>query len=150
MDELNKIDLIRERMGVSYREAKEAIEEAGGDLVEALIKLEERTVHGWSDQLHGKGEAVVDSVKTYIKKGNRTKIRLKKGEKTLAEFPVTIGAIGIVAALASTPVAIAAGVGAVAALANKVSMEIQKPDGETKVVSLEKHRNSREDENVDF
>ncbi len=39
---LDKIDLLKERANVSYREAKEALEANDGDLVEALIYLEEK------------------------------------------------------------------------------------------------------------
>jgi len=139
-EELHKIDVIRERTSISYREAKELLDECGGNLIEALIKAEEKKDHGWSDKFLEAGEEVVTQAKTYINKGNKTSIRLKRGEKTIAKFPATVGALGIVAALASPAVAIAAGIGAVAAVANKVSLEIEKPDGETKVVSLNKHR----------
>ena len=37
---LEQIDFLRERANVSYREAKEALEETGGDIVEALVMLE--------------------------------------------------------------------------------------------------------------
>ena len=36
---LEKIDAIRERMDVGYKEAREALEQAGGDLVEALVLI---------------------------------------------------------------------------------------------------------------
>ncbi|GKT27164.1 DUF4342 domain-containing protein, partial [Aduncisulcus paluster] len=38
---LEKIDLLKERANVGYKEAKEALEQCDGDLVEALIWLEE-------------------------------------------------------------------------------------------------------------
>lgn len=40
-EELEKIDMIVERMGVSYKEAKEALEKSGGSVVDALIYIEE-------------------------------------------------------------------------------------------------------------
>lgn len=139
-EELRNIDVIRERMGISYREAKEVLDECGGDLVEALIKAEEKKDYRWSDKFIEAGEGLVAQAKVYIDKGNKTSIKLKRGDKTIVKFPATVGALGIVAALASAPVAIAAGIGAVAAVANKVSMEIEKPDGDTKVISMDKHR----------
>lgn len=144
MDQLEKIDVIRERTGVSYREASEALQEAGDDLVQALIIAEEKQTRGWPDRLFGKSGDLVDKAKTYISKGNKTKIKLKKDNKTIAEFPATIGAFGLIAALASAELAVIAGVGTVAAVANKVTLEIEKADGETKVVSLCKHRQERE------
>jgi len=142
-DELKKIDIIRERMGISYREAQEALEEAGGNLIEALIKAEERRDRNWSDKLLDKGEEVAGQVKEYIHKGNRTKVKLKRGEETLVEFPATVGAFGILAMLASAELAIAVGVGAVAAVVNNVSLEIEKPGGETKVISIDRLRNGK-------
>ena len=37
---LEKIDIVRERTGASYSEAKEALEACGGNVVDALIYLE--------------------------------------------------------------------------------------------------------------
>ncbi len=142
-DELKKIDLVRERMGISYREAREILEASGWDLVEALVKAEENKAKGWGNILYEAGEEIAGQVKTYFNKGNRTKIKLKRGEKTIVEFPATVGVLGIVAALASTELAVAAGIGTVAAIAKKVSLEIEKPDGETKVISLDRHREER-------
>lgn len=140
LGELEKIDIIKERMGVSYREAQEALENAEGDLIQALIMLEENKGHGWTESLIEQGDKVAGHIKTYINHGNKTKVKLKKGDKTIAEFPATAGILGIVATLASTQLALVAGIGAVAAVAKKVHLEIEKPDGDTKVVSLDKHR----------
>ena len=40
MDALEKVDRLRERANVSYEEAKEALEQAGGDLLDAMVILE--------------------------------------------------------------------------------------------------------------
>ncbi len=149
MNELEKIEVIRERMGVSYREAKEALDQSGGDVVQALIWLEGKPDNRWSEKLIDRGGEAVEQLKTYINKGNRTRVKLKRGDKTIAEFPATAGVIGIVAALASTPIAIAAGIGAAAAVANKVYLEIEKSDGGTKVISLNR-RKDEGDSDVDF
>ncbi|MEG3071270.1 MAG: hypothetical protein RQM92_11040 [Candidatus Syntrophopropionicum ammoniitolerans] len=39
-NELDKIDILRGRLDISYKEAKEALDAAGGNVVEALINLE--------------------------------------------------------------------------------------------------------------
>lgn len=144
-DELRKIDLIRERMDISYREAKELLDEAQGDLVEALVKAEGRKGRSWADKLGEKGQELVGQVQTYIDKGNQTRIKFKQGDRTLFELPATLGVLGVAAALASTELAVAAGIGAVAAITNKVSLEIEKPDGDTKVISLARHGENRDD-----
>lgn len=144
-DELSKIDMIRDRMGISYREAKEILDEAEGDLVKALIMAEEKRDRGWGDRVLKTGEEVVGQVKKYINQGNKTRVKVKKGDKTLAEFPASVGVLGIAAALASTELALVAGIGAVAALAKNVFMEIEKPDGETKVISLNRKREDKQE-----
>ena len=42
MDELDRIDILRRRTGLGYAEAKALLDEAGGDVVEALIRYEKR------------------------------------------------------------------------------------------------------------
>lgn len=144
-DELSKIDVIRERMDISYREAKKMLDEAEGDLVEALVRAEALKARGWTDRLVEAGQDLAGQVKTYIDKGNQTKVKFKQGDKTLFELPATLGVLGVAAALASTELAVVAGIGAMAAIANKVSLEVQKPDGDTKAVSLDRHREKKDD-----
>ena len=43
---LENVDLIVERTGVSYAEAKEALEKANGDVVDAIILIEKVDPHG--------------------------------------------------------------------------------------------------------
>ena len=38
---LEKIELVKDRTGVSYKEAKEALEAADGSVVDAIIAIEE-------------------------------------------------------------------------------------------------------------
>ena len=38
---LEKIELVKDRTGVSYKEAKEALEDADGSVVDAIINIEE-------------------------------------------------------------------------------------------------------------
>ena len=42
MDLLNKVELLREKANITYEEAKSVLDEAGGDLLEAMIILERR------------------------------------------------------------------------------------------------------------
>jgi hypothetical protein len=130
---LNKIDILRERMEISYREAKEYLDETGGDLVQALIRAEECGARCWSKTIAEKGDEFKNHVSTYISKGNKTKVRIKRDDKTLAEFPATIGVLGIIGTLASTQLAVIAGIGVAAAAVNRVSLEIEKPEEESKV-----------------
>lgn len=120
---LEKIDKIRERTGISYKEAKEVLMKHNGDVLEALIDLEE-SKHTWSDNLSSKGEAVIESLREILRKGNVTKIVVKKDGDTIMNLPVTAGAIGAILALPVTAL------GLTAALVSKCSIEITKEDGE--------------------
>lgn len=93
---LEKIDIIRERTGVTYREAKDALERAGGNVLEALVELEDKKPGGWTEEFSVKSGEVMDKVKEFIHQGNVTKIRVKQDGKTLVEIPVTLGAISAV------------------------------------------------------
>ena len=130
MDELAKLDQIRERVNVTYKEAKEALEQADGDVIQAIINLEERE-KDWDTGFHEHGERVFTQIKELFKKGNVTKIRLKKEDQTIIEIPATLGALGIVGAFASTELALLAGLGTVTALAKKYKLEVVRPDGTT-------------------
>lgn len=128
MTELEKIDVIRERLGVTYKEAREALQEKDGEVVEALVWLEEKQHSGWTGRLQERGEEMMTQVRTMFEKSNNTKIKVKQGEKTLFEIPASVGALGVVGALANTPFAIMAGIGTIAAMANQVTFEVDKAE----------------------
>ena len=136
MDELLKIDLLRERTGVGYKEAKDALDKAGGDVVQALIFIEDERVN-LDEDLQRKGKKIMHQVKEIIRKGNVTKIKLKKGDKTIFEFPVNIGVLGIAGAAVSSTFAIVAALGTVAALANKYTLEIERPGGKVETQEIQ-------------
>lgn len=122
-DELKKIDILRQRIGVSYREAISALERHDGDVVEALIELEERSQH-WNHKVAGKGHEIVGVIKKYIHKGNETSIKVKKDNETVFEFPATVGALGILGAVASSELAFIGVLGTATAMAKNYSLEI--------------------------
>ncbi|WP_366924141.1 DUF4342 domain-containing protein [Metallumcola ferriviriculae] len=128
MDELAKIDQIRQRLDVSYKEAKEALDQADGDVVKAIIDLEEEKQH-FDHQFHEHGSKLMAQIKHIFQKGNVTKVRLKKDNETVLEIPATVGALGVVGALSSAPLAIIAGIGTVTAMTKNYKLEIVRPDG---------------------
>jgi hypothetical protein len=113
MDELEKIDLIRQRMDVSYREAKEALDLAGGNVVAALIMLEEET----EGSFFGKWKSV-------LARGAAARIRLKKDDEPLFEVPAGAGVIALAGMLVSGELAVLGAVGTVTALLNRCTLEI--------------------------
>lgn len=97
---LEKIDLVRERTGVSYREAKAVLEQADGNVIEALILLEDNKkhwkedFHTWKEEFTVKGTEVTEKVKEILRKGNVNKITVKQDGKKIVEIPIVLGAIG--------------------------------------------------------
>lgn len=119
MENLDKIDLVRERMDVNYEEAKMALESVNWDVVEAIVKIE-KDQQNRKEEIFVRGNELVEKVKELVKKGNVTKIKVKQDDKILVEVPVTAGVVGAVLA---PQLAV---IGAVAALVSKCTVEIEK------------------------
>ena len=103
MEKLEKIDIIKKRLDVSYNEANQALEDCDGDVVKALIKLEENKEteenheSGEKEKMNVMGNELIDKLKEIIKEGNVKKITIKNNEgDSLLEIPVTAGVVGLV------------------------------------------------------
>ncbi|WP_346355802.1 DUF4342 domain-containing protein [Azotosporobacter soli] len=120
---LEKIDAVKERTGVSYREAKAALEACQGSVIEALIHLETHKPKGWTEEFSLRSGEVVDKVKDLVRQGNVNRICVKSEGKVLVEIPVTIGAIGAVV------LPQIAALGMLAAVFKKCSIEVVRTDG---------------------
>lgn len=128
---LEKVDLIRERTGVSYTIAKEALEVSNGDVVEALVFIENNSKHKGS--FYQTKDEFVGYIKDMVNKGNVTRIRIKKDDKVLIDLPVTAGiAVTGLTAILSAPLL---AIGVVSAVVTKVTVEITKQDGSVEVVN---------------
>ena len=121
---LEKIELVKDRTGVTYAEAKQALEEADGSVVDAIIAIEEIINAGQKGRGFGKkGEALFANIKELVKKGNVSRIQVKKDGELVLNVPVNAGLVGVVIApLASV-------VGVVAAFGFKCVIEVVKTDG---------------------
>lgn len=135
--ELDKIDILRKRLGLTYREAKKALDEAGGDVIEALIRYEEGKKSEVVEQIETWSSKILTRIKDILQKGQATKIKIKKDGKTVAEIPATAGALGVLGVLASTELAILAGISTVAALFNRYTLEIERPGGQVEEHALD-------------
>ena len=120
---LEKIELVKDRTGVSYKEAKEALEAADGSVVDAIISIEENIDAKGKGKFTDSTAAVIDKLKEIIRKGNVSKILVKKNDETILNLPINVGIVGAVIA----PVAMVAGV--IAALGTKCKVEVVKEDG---------------------
>lgn len=125
MDEIEKIDLIRSRVNVGYREAREALAAAGGDVVQALINLEEKE-NPFSEKIQGRGQEFMAQLKGILHKGQETRIKVKQGDRTVFEVPASLGALGLLGVLASSELAVLGALGTVAAMTKNYSLEFER------------------------
>ncbi|HXL04077.1 MAG: DUF4342 domain-containing protein [Firmicutes bacterium] len=108
--DLDKVDILRERAGLSYRDAVEYLERAKGDVVKALVFVEEDK-YEQKEVRAEKSQEAFEKVKEVVRKGNEMKIKIDRHGDSLIEIPVIIGLIGTAIApylaLAGTAVALA-------------------------------------------
>ncbi|MGN0708993.1 MAG: DUF4342 domain-containing protein [Anaerovoracaceae bacterium] len=121
---LEKIELVKDRTGVTYKEAKDALERADGNVVDAIIDIEEITEENASSgKIEAKGEAIADSIKDLVRKGNVSRIVVTKKDNKVLDLPVNAGIIGALVA----PWGVVMGVAA--AFGFNCRIEVIKDDG---------------------
>jgi len=120
---LEKIELVKDRTGVTYKEAKEALEVAKGNVVDAIINIEETIDEKGNTKFSSQSSQVVEKLKKLIKKGNVSKIVVKKDDEIILNLPVNLGILGTF--MAPIPIII----GTVAAFGTKCIIEVVKEDG---------------------
>jgi hypothetical protein len=97
---------------------KQSQEEAGGEHV--------RGEHVRSEEFQVTGDAVVAKIKELVHAGNVRRIIIKNEEgKTLIEIPLTVGVVGAIL------LPVWAAIGAIAALAAKLTIVVEKVEPET-------------------
>lgn len=84
--ELEKVDVLRERMGVSYERARLVLEANQGDLVRALAELEKE-----QNSDDGAGRQFIDGVKKQLKRLNKTQLNLKREHETVLSMSAPLG-----------------------------------------------------------
>ncbi len=134
---LEKLDQIIERTNVTYGEAKKALEQSEGNVIDAIIYIEENfnTKSKKKTKKEEKNE-VFEDVKSWImdlvEKGNVARIAIKKDDKVVVDVPVNAGIAATVIAITIPPILAAA---LVAAVATKITIEITMTDGSVQVVN---------------
>ncbi len=126
---LEKIELVKDRTGVSYKEAKEALEAADGSVVDAIIAIEETVDVKPGAKANEFAAETVAKIKELVKKGNVSKISVKKGDESIVNIPVNVGVVGAIVA----PWGVIAA--AVAAFGFKCKIELTTTDGKVIDVS---------------
>ena len=125
---LEKIELVKDRTGVSYKEAKDALEACDGSVVDAIIAIEEKMDEKEPGSMGEYVRTTVGKVKELVNKGNITKISVKKDDESIVNIPVTVGLVGAVLA----PWGLLAA--AIAAFGFKCKVELTAEDG--KVIDI--------------
>lgn len=120
---LEKIELVKDRTGVSYKEAKEALEATDGSVVDAIINIEEGIDEKGKTHFNGYAETVVEKVKELVKRGNVARILVKREEEIILNLPVNVGILGTLIAPFAMLVAV------IAAFGTKCVIEVIKDDG---------------------
>lgn len=138
---LEKVDMVKDRMYVTYAEAKEALEKNDGDVLDAIVYLEQKiktesVENNESAEEESETCETVDDFKVWLKdlinKGNVNRVKIKKDEKVLIDIPVNAGiAAGVIAAVIPQLLVI----GVITAVATKLTIEITKDDGTVEVVN---------------
>ena len=125
---LEKVDQVRERTGASYAEAKNALEISNGDVLNAIILIEEKSKYDNSTESN-KSESI--------------------DGKKLVDVPVNAGiAAGVIAVIIPPILAFVV----VAAVVTQVTIEITKADGTVEVVNkyISAAVNEAKDKATDF
>ncbi|MBB6630511.1 DUF4342 domain-containing protein [Clostridium algidicarnis] len=128
---LEKIDIIRERAGVTYARAKEVLEINEGNIVDSLIYIESN-LEDKEKKIYSTLDELIKWLKDIVNKGNVNRIRIKKEDRVLVDVPINAGiAVGVIAAVWKPLIAI----GLATATLTTVTVEITKDDGTIEVVN---------------
>ncbi|MCB2291077.1 DUF4342 domain-containing protein [Clostridium sp. CS001] len=120
---LDQVDELRKRANVSYEDAKNALEQCNGNLIEALVFLEKQNkIKPEKDSC--RQNSFLNVIKKLIKKGNEMKLIVKKNDSVVLNISLTILTILTVVA---TPIVIA---GFILLLVTNHKIRIQKKDHE--------------------
>ncbi len=128
---LEKIDLIRERTGLGYATAKEILEKNNGNVIDTLIYIEQNQ-KSFAQNFTETSNELIDTVKDIIKKGNVTRIKIKKDNRIIIDIPVTAGVAAGAIGLFYPSLLV---VGAVTAIFSKIAIEVERPNGEVEVIN---------------
>jgi len=127
---LEKIDIIRERTGVTYAKAKEALENCEGNVVDALIYIEE-SEKSTKDSMYTTKDEFLQWLKDLVRKGNVNRIKIRRKDRTVLDIPVNAGIAATLTALVWPPLI---AIGILTAVFTKLTIEIVKDDGSVEVV----------------
>lgn len=130
---IEKVDSVLERVPyATYAEAKEALTKCNGDVLDAIIYLEDqnknkakKTKEAFEDAFGKNSEEVKTQLKELLKKSSVIRVIIEKDNKVMMNVPLTIGVVGA----AFLPIATLVGLSA--AVVTKYRIKVQnEEDGE--------------------
>ena len=127
--ELEKLDVLRERMGIGYEEARTVLKFAQGDVVKALDDFEkaregEKPGFDFADQ----GQGIWDSVKSTMSAFSHSTVSLKRHENTIVSLSAPLGLALAYTIWRKPGLRMLALVGAVGAAMNNFELEVATHD----------------------
>lgn len=128
---LEKIDIIRQRTGLGYAAAKEALENNNWDVVETLIYIE-KNQKTFGQNISDATNDLIETIKDIINKGNVARIKVKKDNRILIDIPVNAGIAAGTLTLFYPPLLV---IGAATAILSKVTIEVERPDGKVDIIN---------------
>lgn len=133
---IESIDKVLERLPkATYKQAKEALQETDGNVVEAIIYLESKyedlkASKKKSTEIFGKNtEELKEQVIDLIKKSNVVRIIIERNDETMLNIPLTVGVVGVIIG------PMLALVGLSAAVLSKCKIKIANEEG-NKIIDL--------------
>lgn len=134
---LEKIDQVLERVpSASYKEAKEALVVTNGNIVDAIIYLEQnkkstkvktKAKEKMENALGKDAEEMKYQLKEMLKRSNVIRIVVEKDNKTIMNIPLTVGVVG----LALGPLVTLVGLSA--AVIGKFNIKVENEEDKTVV-----------------
>lgn len=118
---LEMVDEVIGRTGVNYKVAKDALELNEGDVLKAIVYLEEQSETKSSKKVNG--QEIIDRLKALVNEGMVSQILIEKNGKIVVDLPIVAGAISAVIFTIPTVA------GIIAAIATGCEIKILKKDG---------------------
>lgn len=128
---LNQIDELRERTGVNYTDAKEALESCNGDMLEAIVYLE-KNKKARASRTNCSGSSFSDKISALLKKGSNTRCIMYKQEKVV--FNISMNVIALIT-LITLPFLEFIAIGALIALLTGHRFKLESSSSDTEKIN---------------
>ena len=115
---IEAIDQVMERVpGATYAEVREALIKSDGDVIDAIILLQENSTEKENknkktfEEVFGKdSDKIKEEITELLRKSNVIRIVIEKNGKIIMNIPITVGVVGVVFAPILTLIGISASV----------------------------------------